>query len=110
GLVLHHQGTSDLKPDRLHGVACGQRVVQVERAVGGDVQLVAELPEVGDASAGHRDAGHLDLAAAAERPGVGREVGIGEGGEDVARQRPLQVELAEVAGDVLDPYVAPPGR
>jgi hypothetical protein len=66
-----------LTVDRIDALAGSQRVVQLDRAVGRDVQLVAELAEVGDPGTGHRDARDLDGADAVhvQRFHVGDDVG-----------------------------------
>ena len=50
-------------------------VVDVHRLLGGDVQLVAELAEVGDADAQHAREADVDLARGAERERLVRQVG-----------------------------------
>jgi hypothetical protein len=54
-----------------------QALVDVHRLLGGDVQLVAELAEVGDAHAQHAREADVDLARGAERErGVDRSAEV----------------------------------
>ena len=69
-----------------------QLLVQVQRVLDRDVQLVAELAEVGDAQREHRRVPEVQLPRAhVGKVGIG-ERRIGELREHVARARPAQIE------------------
>ena len=89
-----------------------QHIVHVDRLFGGHVQLVAELAEVRDANAQHLGEPDVDPAGRPERERFGGHIGRGDGGEHLARQRALQVDLGVGRGHVddLDPAarVSPP--
>src|SRR5690606_41780787 len=68
-------------------------VVNVARIFDRDVQLVAELSDVGDAQGVHRRAGDADLAHGGEREGVVVEFVAGEPAKQVARSEEHTSEL-----------------
>ena len=74
-----------------------------------DVQLPAELADIGDAE---RDDRAPAMAIARTWPkgkaGVG-DIGVGDGGEDVAGARPHQRQRAVVLGDVGERASSPAG-
>ena len=55
-----------------------EAVVDVRRLLGRNVQLVAELPEIGDADAQHAREADVDLARGAKRECGVREIGAGQ--------------------------------
>ena len=88
---------------RPNGVArLDQAVVDVRRLLGRDVELVAELAEVGDADAQHAREADVDLARGAERERLVRQVGAGDRLQQLARARPLHVDLRVAGGHVGD--------
>ena len=77
-----------LEPQRLDGAIAGvgdaerlagvhQRIVDGERVLDGDVQLPAELADVGHAQRPHRRAGDVELAPGGERERRVRHIGLG---------------------------------
>ena len=76
--LLHAQARQRLEArvaqaDALAGL--DEAVVDVRRLLGRDVELVAELAEVGDAHAQHAREADVDLARGAERERLVRQVG-----------------------------------
>ena len=103
--LLHAQARQCLEPRvaqvrRLAGF--DESVVDVGGLLGRDVELVAELTEVGDPDAQHPRVADRDLPCGAERERVVGHVRVGDGGEDLARSRALDVELGVAGRDVGD--------
>ena len=82
-----------------------ERVVGQQAVLGRDVQLVAELPEVGDAQGQRRGEADVDRARGEVGEGVVGQVGRGEAAEQLARPRALDREQRRPRRHVGDRHV-----
>ena len=108
-IALLHPAARERLEARVHEAdllaGLDEPIVDVQRLLGRDVELVAELAEVGDAHAQHAREADVDLARRAERERLVRHVGGRHELHQLARARALHVELRVAAGHVGDERV-----
>ena len=103
--LLHPQAAQRLEPrvpqaHRPPGLH--QPVVHVNGLLGRDVQLVAELAQVGDPDAEHPREPDVDLGRPAERERLVGHVNRGDAGQQFPRPRALDVDLRVARRHVRD--------
>ena len=75
-------------------------VEDVGRELGRDVELPAQLADIGDPAGAHAGVADLELARGAEREGGVGQILAGELLQQRARARPHQAEHRQAGGDV----------
>ena len=92
--LLQPQAAQRLQPDRSR-TGGDEAVVHVGGVLGGQVELVPQLPHVGDPETERPRQPHVDLPRRAERERRRRQVAGRQRLQQLARARPLQAEQGE---------------